>query len=115
MKRTSALSTLQNSSFRKGTLRLFVCFCLFVFCFLFCFFASILLERINLKLLTTEEIFSYRPDHFLIFVGRSTCFLGAMFKKATHQPLLVNVCQLTRHKVLFKRFTVIVVKLGVFF
>ena len=114
MKRTSALSTLQNSSFRKGTLRLFVFVCLF-FAFFFCFFASILLERINLKLLTTEEIFSYRPDHFPIFVGRSTCFLGAMFKKATHQPLLVNVCQLTRRKVLFKRFTVTVVKLGVFF
>ena len=37
MKRSSALSTLQNGSFRKGTLRLR-------------FVASILLERINLKL-----------------------------------------------------------------
>ena len=42
MKRSSALSTLQNGSFRKGTLR---------FSF---FFSSILLERINLKLLTSE-------------------------------------------------------------
>ena len=42
MKRSSALSTLQNGSFRKGTLR---------FSFLF---SSILLERINLKLLTSE-------------------------------------------------------------
>ena len=42
MKRSSALSTLQNGSFGKGTLR---------FSF---FFSSILLERINLKLLTSE-------------------------------------------------------------
>ena len=68
MRRTSALSTLQNGSFRKGTLRLFV------------FFFALSLEHINLKLLTTKEIFSYRPDHFSIFVGRSTSFLGAMFK-----------------------------------
>ena len=39
MKQSSALSTLQNVSFRKGALR-------------FCFVASTLLERINLKLLT---------------------------------------------------------------
>ena len=60
------------------------------------------------------KLFSYHPDHFPIFVGRSMCFLGTMFKKATDQRLLVNVCQLTRHKILFKRFTVTVVKLGVF-
>ena len=47
MKQSSALSTLQNGSFRKGALR-------------FCFAASTLLERINLKLLT--NILSYRPS-----------------------------------------------------
>ena len=44
MKQTSALSTLQNGSFRKGTLR-------------FRFVASILLERISLKLLTNKYSF----------------------------------------------------------
>ena len=44
MKRSSALSTLQNGSLRKGTLR-------------FRFVASILLERINFKLLTNKYSF----------------------------------------------------------
>ena len=44
MKRSSALSTLQNGSFQKGTL-----------CFRFV--ASILLERINLKLLKNKYSF----------------------------------------------------------
>ena len=86
-------------------------FCLFSLFFLLPYYSNILIWSYSkLKI----EIFSYRPDHFPIFVGRSTSFLGAMFKKATHQPLLVNVCQLTRHKVLFKRFTVTDVKLGAF-
>ena len=47
MKRSSALSTLHNGSFRKP--RYFAFFVVVVVVF-----ASILLERINLKLLTTE-------------------------------------------------------------
>ena len=43
IKRSSSLSTLQTGSFRKGALR-------------FRFVASILLERINLKLLTNKAL-----------------------------------------------------------
>ena len=78
MKQTSDLCTLQNGSFRKGTLR-------------FRFVSSILLERISLKLHTKKYSFISsrslspdRPDNFPNnpyddFVGRSfrsTCCLG---------------------------------------
>ena len=48
MKRSSALSTLQNGIFRKGALR-----------FLFCYF-----HIITSYLLTKFNILSYRPDNF---------------------------------------------------
>ena len=67
----STLSTLQNGTLRKGALR-------------FHFLVSILLECINLKLLTNKYSFisSWQLSHQSLnqcddFIGRSTCCLGA--------------------------------------
>ena len=76
MNQTSALSTLQNGSFRKGTLR-------------FRFVASILLERISLKLLTNKY---YRPEvYHLLIVPITFPTIRMMISSAEARVALVSM------------------------
>ena len=76
MKRSSALSTLQSGSFRKGAL-----------CFRFV--ASILLERINLKLLTTEQIFFHT---ILITFPTIGLMISSAEARVALVPMLFSSC-----------------------